>query len=183
MHFQKFDDFVYYPVIRTEIRNATVSDKDFTLVYLNSFRDEELMKCFTEDKLRHQKFIIYSAVAKRTTTYENCTVKPLDNESFISDMVSCSRVITAGGFQTISEALYLGKKLFVIPIKQHSEQKDNAQVLEQMGVKTSTELNAYEIKAWMDNPNTVEIKFEDDLQKIVDAILNIAHTDKKRKVA
>lgn len=183
MHFQKFDDFVYYPVIRSEIRNAVISDKDFTLVYLNSFRDEELMKCFTEDKLRNRKFIIYSAVATRAYTYENCTVKPLNNESFISDIVSCSRVITAGGFQTISEALYLGKKLFVIPIKQHSEQRDNARILEQMGVKTSTELNAYEIMDWMENPNTVEIKFEDDLQKIVGAILNIANTDKKRKVA
>src|SRR4051812_44108960 len=132
MHFQKFDDFVYYPVIRSEIRNAAKSDNGFTLVYLNSFRDEELMKCFTEDKLRDKQFIIYSATATRTFTYQNCTVKPLSNDNFIRDILSCSSVITAGGFQTISEALYLGKKLFVIPIKKHSEQNDNARILAQM---------------------------------------------------
>ena len=183
MHFQKFDDFVYYPVIRNEIRNAVPADKNFTLVYLNSFSDEELMNCFTQKMFLHKKFVIYSKTSATEYTNGNCVIKPLNNDTFTQDILNCSDVITAGGFQTISEALYLGKKLFVIPIKKQSEQIGNAKILAEMGVKTSTELVANEIKAWMDNPNKVQIKFEDDLQKIVDAILNAPHNPRRKRKA
>lgn len=183
MHFQKFDDFVYYPVIRNEIRHAVPANKNFTLVYLNSFTDEELMNCFTKPMFSNTKFVIYSKTSDRAYTYGNCEVKPLNNISFTNDIVNCSNVITAGGFQTISEALYLGKKLFVIPIKKQSEQIGNAKVLAGMGVKTSTELEPVEIKTWLENPNTVQIKFEDDLEKIVNAILHAPHTPRRQRKA
>lgn len=184
MHFQKFDDFVYYPIIRSEIRNLVTADKNFTLVYLNSFTDDELINCFTQETFSNNRLVIYSKEATHKFTYQNCTVKPLNNETFIQDISNCSGVITAGGFQTISEALYLGKKLFVIPIKKQSEQISNAKILNDMGVATSTELEAHEIKTWLENPNTVQVKFEDDLQNIVDAILNAPHVPKcQRKAA
>lgn len=183
MHFQKFDDFVYYPVIRNEIRHAVPADKNFTLVYLNSFTDEELMNCFRQPMFSNTKFVIYSKTSDSCYTLGNCEIKPLNNISFTQDIANCSGIITAGGFQTISEALYLGKKLFVIPIKKQSEQIGNAKVLAGMGVKTSTELDASEIKTWLENPNTVQIKFEDDLEKIVAAILNAPHTPRRQRRA
>lgn len=183
MHFQKFDDFVYYPIIRSEIRNMVTADKNFTLVYLNSFTDNELMTCFTQEILSNKQFVIYSKDATHPFTYRNCVVKPLNNETFIQDISNCSGVITAGGFQTISEALYLGKKLFVIPIKKQSEQISNAKILADMGVATSTELKAVEIKTWLERPNTVQVKFEDDLQNIVAAILNAPHVPKRQRKA
>ena len=183
MHFQKFDDFVYYPVIRNEIRHAVPSDKNFTLVYLNSFTDEELMHCFTQTRFSSKKFVIYSKTSEVGYTNCNCEIKPLNNVSFTLNIANCSGVITAGGFQTISEALYLGKKLFVIPIKKQSEQICNAKILAGMGVKTSIELDASEIKTWLENPNTVQIKFEDDLEKIVAAILNAPHTPRRQRKA
>ena len=183
MHFQKFDDFVYYPVIRNEIRHAIPADKNFTLVYLNSFTDDELLQRFTQPMFSSQRFIIYSKTSERSFTVGNCEIKPLNNTTFTQDITDCSGVITAGGFQTISEALYLGKKLFVIPIKKQSEQISNAKVLGGMGVKTSMELDAAEIKTWLDNPNTLQIKFEDDLEKIVAAILNAPHTPRRQRKA
>ncbi|HWB63584.1 MAG TPA: glycosyltransferase family protein [Chitinophagales bacterium] len=183
MHFQKFDDFVYYPVIRNEIRHAIPGNKNFTLVYLNSYSDEELLHCFNTEMFANEKFVIYSKTSNTCYKQGNCTVKALDNYTFTQDIINCSGVLTAGGFQTISEALYLGKKLFVIPIKKQSEQISNARVLAEMGVATSTELKAGEIKTWLENPNTVQIKFEDDLQNIVDAILNAPHTPRRQRKA
>jgi uncharacterized protein (TIGR00661 family) len=183
MHFQKFDDFVYYPVIRNEIRNAVTADKNFTLVYLNSYSDEELLQCYTKPMFARHKFIIYSKTSQFAYCNANCEVKPLNNNTFTQDIINCNGVITAGGFQTVSEALYLGKKLFVIPIKKQSEQISNAKVLAGMGVKTCTELNAGEIHNWLDSPNTVQIKFDDDLEKIVDAILNAPHTPRRQRKA
>jgi uncharacterized protein (TIGR00661 family) len=182
MHFQKFDDFIYYPVIRSEIRNATPANKDFTLVYLNSFADEELLEFFSKGTFALNRFVIYSKTAKQLSKHGNCVIKPLNNESFVEDITDCSAVITAAGFQTVSEALYLGKKLFVIPIKKQSEQIGNAKELAEMGVHTATQLNAEEIKFWLDHERPVQIKFDDDLPNIINAILH-APVEGRRKAA
>lgn len=183
MHFQKFDDFIYYPVIRSEVRNVIPGDKNFTLVYLNSFTDAELIKCFSDAELQQKHFVIYSKTATHIYSTKNYTVKPLNNAGFVQDIANCSAVITAAGFQTVSEALYLGKKLFIIPIKKQSEQISNARELSAMGVKTSEELNAAEIKNWMENDQAVQIKFDNDLPEIINAILHAPHEGRRKKAA
>ncbi|MFN8286759.1 MAG: glycosyltransferase family protein [Chitinophagales bacterium] len=183
MHFRKFDDFIYYPVIREDIREAIPFTRNFTLVYLNSYTDQELVKCFTQFPLRHHKFVIYSKVEKEEKQIENCIIRPLNNETFTQDITSCSGVITAAGFQTISEALYLGKKLFVIPIKKQSEQLSNAKVLAEMGVDTSADLSVAAITKWVNSENKVQIKFDNDLPNIVNAILNAPHVPRRKRKA
>ena len=183
MHFQKFDDFIYYPVIRSEIRDTVVSNKNFTLVYLNSFSDEELLHFFNSKSLSNNQFIIYSKTAKYERTINNCTVKPLNNENFVQDISNCNSVVTAAGFQTVSEALYLGKKLFVIPIKKQSEQISNGRELAAMGVRTSDRLNEDEVKFWIEHEQAVQIKFDDDLPNIIDAILHAPVEGRRKKAA
>ncbi len=183
MHFTRFDDFIYYPVIRSEIREAMVFNRNFMLVYLTSYTDAELIACFTQFHLRHKKFVIYSKTAKTEQVVDNCIIKPLDNEGFTQDIASCNGVITAAGFQTVSEALYLGKKLFVIPIKKQSEQLSNARVLAGMGVATATDLEVESLKNWVASENKVHIKFDDDLPNIVNAILNAPHIPRRRRKA
>ncbi|MBK7149606.1 MAG: hypothetical protein IPH78_12510 [Bacteroidetes bacterium] len=182
MHFQKFDDFIYYPVIRAEIRNALVGHGDYTLVYLNSYSDAELLQFFGNPNFSHKRFVIYSKTAASIQQVGNCTVKPLNNESFVKDLANCSSVITAAGFQTVSESLYLGKKLFVIPIKKQSEQISNARELAAMGVRTSDKLDAEEILFWLEYEKAVQIRFDDDLPLIINAILN-APVEGRRKAA
>ncbi len=183
MHFQKFDDFIYYPVIRSEIRDTVVSSKDFTLVYLNSFSDEELLHFFHSKCFSNNQFIIYSKTAKYERTINNCVIKPLNNENFVQDISNCNAVITAAGFQTVSEALYLGKKLFVIPIKKQSEQISNSRELAAMGVRTSDRLNEDEVKFWLEHEQAVQIKFDDDLPNIIDAILHAPVEGRRKKAA
>lgn len=183
MHFQKFDDFIYYPVIRSEIRNLKPSDKGFTLVYLNSFSDAELIQCFNSKLFEQKNFVIYSKTSTTSYTSGNCTIKPLNNETFVNDIASCSNVISAAGFQTVSEALYLGKKLFVIPIKKQTEQISNACELKTMGISTSTTLNATEIQHWMEHEKPVRIQFDNDLPQMIDAILHAPHEGRRKKAA
>ena len=183
MHFQKFDDFIYYPVIRSEIRNAIPGSKNFTLVYLNSFSDEELLHFFHSKSFTANQFIIYSKTAIAERRINNCIIKPLNNEKFVQDISNCNGVITAAGFQTVSEALYLGKKLFVIPIKKQSEQISNAKELAAMGVRTSDHLKEDEVKFWLEHEQAVQIKFDDDLPNIINAILHAPVEGRRSKAA
>ncbi|MCS6819162.1 MAG: hypothetical protein NZ522_04365 [Chitinophagales bacterium] len=172
MHFHKFDDFVFNPIIRPEILNATPTDENFVLVYLISYTDEELIQMFQELCLCKYRFILYSKVATHTYQNENVTVKPINSQTFTQDIIRCSGVITAGGFQTAAEALHLGKKLFVIPIRKQVEQIANAKILRQMGVFTSKKPDPFLIKYWLENAVPLKIHYESELSEMMQYILS-----------
>jgi uncharacterized protein (TIGR00661 family) len=174
MHFQKFDEFVFNPVIRTEILEAKPTNENFILVYLISYTDEELLNVFQEVRFSKTHFVLYSKTAKEVYQTENITVKPINAATFTKDIVSCSGVITAGGFQTAAEALHLGKKLFVIPIKKQVEQIANAKVLQEMGVTTSKTLNPFLIKYWIENVLPRQVRFQSELNDMMHYILKQA---------
>jgi uncharacterized protein (TIGR00661 family) len=70
-------------------------------------------------------------------------------------MINCNGIITGGGFETPAEALYLGKKILSIPIRNHYEQECNAAALKKMGVPVVYEVgDKFEeiIENWLNTP-------------------------------
>jgi hypothetical protein len=65
----------------------------------------------------------------------------------------------SAGFEGPSEALYLKKKLLVIPISGQYEQACNAAALQKMGVPVHFELNTNKIQSWL-NTDFVDIPLE-----------------------
>lgn len=177
MHFTKMDDFVFYPVVRKEIRNAKPVDKDFILVYLLTYADHELMTLFRHEAFKSQKFIVYSKTEKNPYTIDHITVMPLNLETFTQHIIDCSGIITAGGFQTISEALFLHKKLMVIPMKGQPEQKANASILKKMNIPVAKEPDVDILVAWLADKvtNNQHIEMTNDIDKIVHKIIDIGH--------
>jgi uncharacterized protein (TIGR00661 family) len=179
MHFKKFDEFVFNPIIRTEILNAEPTTGDFILVYLISFTDDELLNILNELRFEKYHFVLYSKQAKAERIEENVTIKPINTAAFTRDIIHCGGVITAGGFQTAAEALHLGKKLFVIPIKSQVEQLANAKVLKEMGVTTAKKPDPFLIKHWIENVQPTQVIFESELQKMVNYILSFGKPEPK----
>ena len=176
MHFTKMDDFIYYPVVRKEIRNATITNENFILIYLLTYSDDELMKILRDNRFDDYKFIIYSKTEKRPNTVKNISIFPLNMESFTMHLTQCAGIITAGGFQTISEALYLHKKLLVIPMKGQPEQKANASILEKMNVPIAKNPDAASLLKWLrDDTNNNHIEMKNDIDKIIHRIMDIGH--------
>ena len=64
----------------------------------------------------------------------NITYYPVNQKQFNQSLITCHGIITGGGFETPAEALYLGKKILSIPIRNHYEQECNAAALKKMGV-------------------------------------------------
>jgi uncharacterized protein (TIGR00661 family) len=58
--------------------------------------------------------------------FENVTFHKLDGDKFLNYMRRCDMVVCTAGFETSSEAAYLGKKVMVIPTPKHVEQYFNA---------------------------------------------------------
>lgn len=50
----------------------------------------------------------------------------MDGEKFLRMMADCKQVVSTAGFESVSEAAYLGKPLFLVPGENHVEQQINA---------------------------------------------------------
>ena len=89
-------------------------------------------------------------------------------------MASAEGIFTNAGFGTTSEALFLKKKLLVIPMKKQYEQHCNAAMLEEMGVTVLKKFNKKMIEPileWVNNTTLVEVDYKDNVKDIIDLII------------
>lgn len=56
---------------------------------------------------------------------ETLTFHPLHGQRFLDMMARCQGLVTTSGFETMAEAMYLGKPLMLIPMQKHFEQHCN----------------------------------------------------------
>jgi uncharacterized protein (TIGR00661 family) len=93
---------------------------------------------------------------------ENITYFPVGQKQFNHSLIHCEGIITGGGFETPAEALYLGKKVLSIPIKNHYEQECNAAALKKLGVPTLKDIGedfGQVIENWL-NKNIIYPKMQ-----------------------
>lgn len=131
LHFQAYDDFILPPVIKSEIWSAQPKEGNYTCVYLPSYSDLEISKYLQQ--IAGQQFEVFSKEVKAITRRGNCTFIPVAKERFNQSLIHCAGIITNAGFETPAEAMYLNKKLLVIPIGGQYEQKCNAAAMQSLG--------------------------------------------------
>lgn len=172
-HFKKYDDFIYTPVIRSEIRTKTPQNHGHYSVYLPAFADKYLITLL--NAVPEVKWEVFS---KHThTEYEsgNVSIKKIDNALFIESLVNCEGLLTGGGFEGPAEALFLGKKLLVAPMKYQYEQQCNAYALKQLGIPVlwASDHNwLAKIKNWVIEPQEHHFDFPDETKMIIDQLVN-----------
>src|SRR5207244_668272 len=120
------------PVIKKEILQAEAEDKGHITVYLSSYSDAVLEQYLSP--LHDHHFQVFSKEVRQPVRKGNITFIPVSKAAFNKSLISCKAIITGAGFETPAEALYLGKKLLVIPIRGQYEQFCNAAALQKMGV-------------------------------------------------
>ena len=153
LHFEKYDSFIHPPIIKDEIVNSEPKNLGHISVYLPSFDKDCLEKAF--NKLPEQEFHWFLNDVEFKHTVGNITYFPVNQKDFNESMINCNGIITGGGFETPAEALYLGKKILSIPIRNHYEQECNAAALKKMGVPVVYEVgDKFEeiIENWLNTP-------------------------------
>lgn len=174
-HFTSVDNLTFTPVIRKSIRENRITDEGFVLVYLPAYHHDLLVKHFEQESTK--RFVIYSNYTKENIKLNNSIVKPISQKAFTDDLLQCQAVICGAGFETPAEALYLGKKLIVIPMKSQFEQQCNALFLEGIGVRI--ESNPFQIRSidlWLQNAPTIRFDYPDISSHILDSVLKYANT-------
>jgi uncharacterized protein (TIGR00661 family) len=130
IHFERYDEDIYQPIIRKEISQACPKDGGHVTVYLPSHDPTEVM-----DSLDWCDREFHVFCASPPPNVGRFSFRRLDLGDFTESLVSCNTVVTAAGFETPAESLLLGKKLIVLPIYGQYEQSCNAAALEKLGVR------------------------------------------------
>lgn len=171
-HFKKYDDNIFTPVIRQDIRNLEVCNGGHYTVYLPAYSDKKIIKVLS--KLKNVTWHVFSKHSDKAFQSENVFIQPINGEAFGKSMAEAEGVLCGAGFETPAEALFLGKKLMVIPMKSQYEQHYNAQALKEMGVPVLKKLkkkHVHLIKNWVSKSKPINTYFPDQTQFIVDKVI------------
>lgn len=171
-HFAAFDKNIFTPVIRKQVREQVVTNAGHYTVYLPAYDDRRLIKHLSE--IKHITWDVFSKHNKKTLRHKNVHIQPIDNEKFIKSMASSAGVLCGAGFETPAEALFMNKKLLVIPMKNQYEQHLNAAALNYLGVplmKSLKEKHQHILLNWLDNGITIKVDYPDKTKEILDMVI------------
>ena len=172
-HFRGNGKNIFTPVVRKQVRDLEISDYGHYTVYLPSYDDKQLIAKLSAYNVRWD---VFSKHNSKMMVHGNVTIQPIDNQKFMQSMASATGVLCGAGFETPAEALFLGKKLLVIPMKNQYEQELNAAAFKAMGVPVVKSLKEkYEpiISDWLLSEQKVKVNYPDMTQEIVDRVVAI----------
>lgn len=174
LHFKPYNPATGTPIIRSEIRNAYKRNLGHYTVYLPAYSDKKILKVL--GKIKQVQWQVFSKEARKSYAHNNCWVRPISNAEFISSISTCEGILCGAGFETPAEALYLQKKLMVIPMKGQYEQQCNAKALKQLGVPVLKKLSLKQspkIAQWCRDFHQVGIAYPDNARQVVALIFEI----------
>ncbi len=171
IHFKSYNQEIYLPVIREEIRSQKSSRGQHYTVYLPAFGTDQLYQIFT--KFPHVHFEVFSKHIQAEERYGNVNLRPIQNDAYINSLVNCKGAILGGGFEGPAEALYLGKKLLVVPMVNQYEQHCNALALSLLGVSVAWKPAKLEsmLGMWLSYGKEIQMKFPDQEDAMLDYCL------------
>jgi uncharacterized protein (TIGR00661 family) len=129
------------PLLRQEVKSIQPQAGENWLVYLTHYRLADEIMAWSE-KHPEVKLDCFWDNPTRKTEYaysESLTFHPIDAEKYLEKMTHCAGLISTAGFESVAEAMYLGKPVMMVPVPNHIEQMINAHdgELSGAGVKAS----------------------------------------------
>jgi uncharacterized protein (TIGR00661 family) len=173
-HFKRYDNFIHKPIIRSAIRELTPTRNDHITVYLPAFHHDALIGIF--HRLPEIHWDVFSKHAQVCSESRNVTIRPIDDTMFVKSLESCQGLLTGAGFESPSEALFLGKMLMVVPMSMQYEQQCNAKALRLMGVPVLPTMNEYAVdplRRWLKDQDYIQVRYEDRTRLIIESILKM----------
>lgn len=174
LHFKNYDDFICSPIIKNAILSADPVDLGHITVYLSHIAQEIHCKVFRE--LTNFHFHVFSPDVHAPYRDGNINFFPVNQEMFTHSMINSYGVITGAGFETPAEALYLGKKLMVIPLKGQYEQQCNAAALKDFGVPVIENFDSYfpsHFNKWIFDNNVRPLVLSNSTAEIVQKLFEM----------
>jgi len=171
-HFKEYDSNIYNPIIRNSIFHADPKDKGHITVYLSQYDTSIIVDVLS--KIKDFNFEIFCRETKEIEIKNNCKIIPINQDLFANSLINCHGIITGAGFETPSEALFLGKKIMVIPLKGQYEQLCNAEALKEFNVVVTeniTENFILTFEYWIQHTKQLKLNLKKYPSEIISEIV------------
>jgi uncharacterized protein (TIGR00661 family) len=147
LHWHHFGQPILPPIADVSRQSGrTVNNK--IVVYLGFENQDQVIEWLTP--FSDYEFYIYSPFPQ-VEDRGHLHLRPLSREGFQQDLANCNGVISNAGFELASEAIHLGKKILVKPLKGQMEQASNALALENLGLGMEMKhLDAEKLRNWLE---------------------------------
>ncbi len=124
------------PLLRKEVITLNPIQRDFFLAYMvNPGYSEEVIRY--AKKYPHLQIKAYwdkKDAAEVENPLPNLSFHRVNDRTFLEDMAACKGLVCTAGFESVCEAMYLGKPVMMIPVAGQYEQACNALDAEASGV-------------------------------------------------
>ncbi|MFV0378330.1 MAG: glycosyltransferase family protein [Mangrovibacterium sp.] len=180
-HFKALDDKNFTPVIRSGIRQTEARNLGHYTVYLPAFSNEEIEAVLrTFPQYRWEVFSKHSAKDYRAGSV---WFRPVSLDQFSQSFADCTGILCTAGFETPAEAIYMGKKVCVIPMKKQYEQACNAAFAASLGIRVlSGWQNARnELADWLEKDKPFHMEYPNDTFRILEQVVDNAIMAQKNR--
>lgn len=116
------------PLLRKQLFEIQPSDEDFILAYMVNpgYAAELIEQAKQHPDLKIEAFWDNKDHSNPYQALPNLTFYPINDRLFLEKMGRCRAYISTAGFESICEAMYLGKPVLMIPVAGQYEQACNA---------------------------------------------------------
>ena len=172
-HFQAYAPGVFTPVIRQQVRELSPRNEGHYTVYLPAYEEEILVERL-QYLSRTARWEVFSKHSRAPAEYGTVRVWPVSGGAFLDSLARAAGVLCGAGFETPAEALYLGKKLLVMPMRQQYEQQCNAAALAKMSVpviKNFKDKSLDLVDQWLQQDEVIAVDYPDQTAAVIEQLL------------
>ncbi len=168
LHWHHFDQPILPPIIETPAEPDRVR-QDKIVVYL-PFEEIRAIIHLLEGFSSYQFYVYSSSPCARKP--EHIHIRPLSRRGFQDDFRDCGGVICNAGFELASEAVQMGKKLLVKPLRAQMEQLSNALALEQTQLgAVMPDLDRTSVAYWLKHGTAHRVIYPNVAEAVVEWLL------------
>lgn len=116
------------PLLRKVVKDLNISNEGAWLAYLTHYRlaDEIAVWHLHNPDIKIDCFWDHPEIKETYEYAPNLTFHPINAEKYLEKMSKCAGLISTAGFESVAEAMYLGKPVMMVPVPNHIEQMINA---------------------------------------------------------
>ncbi|MGM0586872.1 MAG: glycosyltransferase family protein [Bacteroidota bacterium] len=173
-HYQQYDRWIEPPVIRESIRTLDNMNGNRVTVYMPSVHHRKL--CEVLRQMPEVRWHVFAPQVNKAYREETVVVNPTSRALFTQSLERSFAVLSNAGFETTAEALYLKKKLMVLPIAGQYEQECNAAALQSLDVPilpSWSEQQISRIRQWLEHDSTPQSVDAADPDQLVRKVIQL----------
>lgn len=116
------------PLLRKEVKDLNPSKGEFFLAYMVNpgYAEEVINVAKNNPDLKIVAFWDKKGEPMTKQPLPNLTIHQVDDKLFLEKMATCKGLLSTAGFESVCEAMYLGKQVLMVPVNGQYEQACNA---------------------------------------------------------